>query len=188
MNDAEFARQQRRVDRIANKWLKPLGLLWWDLNITYQREPFDRTAEQAAENWWPLMRVVAVPEYTKAEITVSAMAIEGINNDALERAFVHECMHVIVREMRQWQDANDAIFHEERVVSHLTKVAFWILDARNMLDTPMTKARQERAEAKRPTKDSPKVPRAVEEARRGQGQGRQRRPRVGEAHEEGEVG
>ena len=51
---------------------------------------------------------------------------ENENDKDLENAFVHECMHILVREMRE---DTENINHEERVCETLARAFVWVREA-----------------------------------------------------------
>lgn len=123
MTDAEYKTQCRRIDKLAKKWIGPMGLAFWDIDVICQREEFpvhnDGTQALAtsAARW----------QYLHGTITFSAPGNETRSDDQLENTFVHELCHVLVNEMRMWAteemaaDKNDeGMHHEERVVSQMT--------------------------------------------------------------------
>jgi hypothetical protein len=104
------------------KWLKPMGLLWWDVKINLYDDP-----EEIAERFRDPGddEVVAAVTYVKwqyasASIDINVPAFAGLDQDKIERIVVHECCHILVNEMREGD-----LHHEERVVTQLTKAFFW---------------------------------------------------------------
>jgi hypothetical protein len=122
VDDAEYARQKRRLLALFERWAGPLGLRWWDIDMAYEREQFEvdgkpapETIAQTAVNW----------RYGHATITWNMPQVAQLADDKLERTFVHELAHLLVNEMRQC-DQDDWLDHEERVVTNLTKAFLWL--------------------------------------------------------------
>lgn len=129
MTDAEYAAQKKRIAALSKKWLKPLGLLWWNVEMVYCREGIPQdNPERAAENWQPMARAKVLWPYLRLVIEWNMPEVAERNDDDLERIFVHECCHALVNEMREWHDhpAESAIDHEERVVTMLTNAFLWV--------------------------------------------------------------
>jgi hypothetical protein len=128
MTDAEYAEQKDRIIALSDKWLKPLGLGWWDIRLTFQRSGYmepkqntrDRSVAKCDCDW----------RYGHAEITFNMPLVAEQNDDDMENIVVHELMHVFLNEMR-WarQDGQDDIDHEERVASTLTKALLWLRES-----------------------------------------------------------
>lgn len=132
MTDKEFAKEKARIERLADKWLQPLGLPWWSVKIEYSRETIDRRTDgrccvaQTMVDW----------HYLQATITFDMQAVADETDEDLERYFVHECCHILINEMREWapeqleaEKAADAIKHEERVVTTLASAFIWTDEA-----------------------------------------------------------
>ena len=130
MDDAAYNKQKRRLQILAEKWIGPLGLKWWKVDIVYSREPIPSSA---GEGWNCIGKASVRWEYLDAKITFDMQAIEGMDDDRLEQLFVHECCHILVHEMREWCQSEGlgtdamaaAMKHEERVVCQLTSAFLW---------------------------------------------------------------
>jgi hypothetical protein len=129
MTDAEYRIQRKRLKALQNKWHGTLGLHWWYVTYSYAREPLK---SEVAEGRTCLAQTMVDWEYLKATITFDMQAIAGEKDDDLEVAFVHECIHIFVNEMRQWAESeipsgkmDEAMKHEERVVTQLTNAVIW---------------------------------------------------------------
>lgn len=129
MTDAEFAAQKARVQALADRWIGPLGLKWWNVTINHNRYGFNRTDAQVAEDTRTIMTCSVMWQYLKATITVNTPELEELDDDRLEEIFVHELAHIFVHEMRDL-DRNDPgwLNHEERVVTQLGRAFQWLRD------------------------------------------------------------
>lgn len=125
MTDAEYEKQRARVKEIADRWIKPIGLGWWHIDVEYHRDLLDTTEENRANNWSPTFRVPVKWEYANAIIHCSLPMVEGLDDYDLELSFVHELMHIFINEMRE-PDPDGK--HEERVATTLAKGFIWIRD------------------------------------------------------------
>ncbi len=126
MDDKTFRKEKRRVEGFLRKWLKPLGLLWWNIEVEY-----DRTADLSVTA--PEGRSVAAKckvdwQYKQATITFNVPEIGELNDGGLERVVVHELMHIFLNEMRSYDTDSD---HEERVASDLASAFLWVRDGVN---------------------------------------------------------
>lgn len=128
MTDAEFAKQRKRLSVLADKWITPLGLKWWKIDLVYAREPLD----SSKPGFYCQAKTSVAWEYLDAKITFAMAEIADVSDDKLEEIFVHECCHILVNEMRMWapeevskEKMDEAIKHEERVVCGLASAFLW---------------------------------------------------------------
>lgn len=130
MNDEEFERQKQRIHDLAERWVKPIGLGWYWIDMAFARDDYeppndgrggkDHTIAHCSTDW----------RYGTACITWNMPLVLDEPDDKLEMIFVHELMHIFVNEMR-WTATNDtdSIDHEERVTTTLAKAFLWLRDA-----------------------------------------------------------
>jgi hypothetical protein len=105
-----------------DKWAKPLGLLWWHVDLVYFTEPADVIREFAfSDEEIVLARTYADWRYGTASIHFNVPGFDGLSLEEIERTVVHELVHILVNEMREGE-----MHHEERVVTGLTKAMFWL--------------------------------------------------------------
>ena len=122
MNDKEYATQKKRVERVIDKWVKPLGLRWWKLGYKFYREPLPPyEGESIVYSAQAVMDCHVSWKYLRAWIRFNLIAVADLGDVELEWAFVHECAHVFLNEMRE-----EGIDHEERVASHLADAFIWL--------------------------------------------------------------
>jgi hypothetical protein len=133
MKDEAFQQQRKRVLDLAARWVKPIGLGWWLVHINFHDHAWsDPNGRADMESC--LMDVYVDWRYLEATIRVDATEIADVDDDRLEYAFVHELVHIFVREMRvsyekgdkleEWQ-SQEQIDHEERVCSMLAHALIW---------------------------------------------------------------
>jgi len=129
MDDAAYEAQKVRVQTLIDRWVKAIGLGWWHITYHYRREYAEGGAEASA--YETKMQCEAHWKYNQACITIYVPAIEELSDDALERLFVHECMHIFLAEMRVETNAQaeHQQEHEERVASSLTSAFLWLRDS-----------------------------------------------------------
>jgi hypothetical protein len=109
------------------KWVTRLGLGWWRVDVVYYDDPTEivsRFREDGGGQRIIAAHVTADWRYAEACISVNLPAWVEMSEDQIERAVVHELMHVLVNEMREGE-----MHHEERVVTQLTKAVFWVAAA-----------------------------------------------------------
>lgn len=119
MTDKDYNLTKRRIQALVKKWIKPLGLNTWKVEIQYCRAGIEGDAKDKADNFEVKARCYAQWRYLTALIEFNMLAAFALSDAELEETFVHECMHVFVNEMRMWNE-DHGIDHEERVVSQLT--------------------------------------------------------------------
>lgn len=115
--DAEFDRCKKRVNAIAKKWVKPLGLGYWTTHLNFLveivRDSGNAVGMVCDADW----------RYQEATITVNVRAVKDLTDGELEACFVHELMHIFLNEMRE-----NGIEHEERVATQLQKAFLWAVE------------------------------------------------------------
>ena len=123
LNDKDWDKQKKRVKKVVDKWLKPIGLGWWIVHLKYDTENKDCDEEVAnCRVNWP---------YKEATITFNLSVIENLDDERLNYTVLHEFMHIFVREMRDMgthEEFSDAIKHEERVCTDLANAMMWAVD------------------------------------------------------------
>lgn len=116
------------IKAMFSKWLKPLGLLWWKIDVRYYELPSEVIHRFGNEEERIIAaRTFADWRYGEATIDINLLAFMDMTVEEIERAIVHECMHILVNEMREGE-----IHHEERVVTTLTKAIFWTSTIENL--------------------------------------------------------
>lgn len=135
MNDKEYNEQRDRLLTLADKWIAPLGLKWWHVKFEYSRESLSTQGQKASGRSCQAQTIVDW-EYLNATITFDMQAIVDESDKELESTFVHECCHILIHEMRMWagpeftrEKQDEAIKHEERVVTLLAKAFLWTREA-----------------------------------------------------------
>lgn len=126
--DSSYRRERKRIERLAEKWLKPLGLLWWHVKISYQRTPLTGANPNAPSDWVSVARCEVSWAYQDVTLTFVLTETEDMTDERLEYAFVHECSHALVNEMRGTPEG-ECSPHEERVVTHLARAFVWVFEA-----------------------------------------------------------
>jgi hypothetical protein len=121
MNDEEFARQKARIEPLIARWVEPIGLGWWTLTFGYCRGEFEVDGESAPQ---ALACCTANWRYLHAYIEFNMSRVQNVDDDELERGFVHELMHVFLNETRE--NGKDWLDHEERVATMLSKSFVWL--------------------------------------------------------------
>ncbi len=128
MTDSEYAKQKKRLLTLAERWITPLGLKWWKVDLVYARESLD----SSKPGWYCQAKTSVSWEYLDAKITFAMPDIVDVSDEALEKIFVHECCHILVNEMRMWaaeeiskEKMDEAMKHEERVVCGLASAFMW---------------------------------------------------------------
>lgn len=103
-------------------WNRLLGLDQWSFTHTLYAGKLPKEFGAGPNE---TTRAITRPqyEYLRARVHWNKAAIDAIDDEELEEIYVHEMMHVLVHEMRDFQRDNGKacdIKREERVVSQLT--------------------------------------------------------------------
>ena len=123
MNDKEYRQQKNRLIALRDKWYKRLGLGWWCVELEYCRDGLPDPPNNDSEQFQTIFKTYAKWEYRKGLIKCNMPAIAELSNDDLEEMWVHECMHLIVNEMRESGD--NWLKHEESVCTALARAFIW---------------------------------------------------------------
>lgn len=113
MNDEEFEKQRQRVRDLATWWQPKLALNEWEINHYFHRVSSDMPDGHAGQ-----ATAVCRPhwEYLLAAIHWDLSTLADVEDDMLERVFVHELMHIHLAETRAKKDRSA---HQERVATEL---------------------------------------------------------------------
>ncbi|MFA6046656.1 MAG: hypothetical protein WC718_16850 [Phycisphaerales bacterium] len=123
MNDAEYAAQKARVQKLIDKWLLPLGLKYWNVTVDFDRTEYVGRDDDEAANWKQVAKCAVRWQYFQAHMTWRLLVTKDASDEELERYFLHECMHVFLHEMRE---DDPELAHEERVASMLANAFWWV--------------------------------------------------------------
>lgn len=133
MKDADFKQQKARIQRLIARWVKTVGLGWWKVHFDYWDDPSKFHAE---DNGHVATRALATTtadwRYMEATISFNMLAVEEMDDDDLEYAFVHELCHVLIHEMRadhEGERVHEHVDHEERVCTTLAHALLWTREA-----------------------------------------------------------
>jgi len=132
MRDKERKRQEKRVRDLVKRWIGPMGLRWWKLDVVYYadydecRQLFGKPGDASLET---VMSTYASWQYLEATIDVNLQRVAKMGNDELEMTVVHELAHVLINEMREVQ-GEEGIEHEERVATTLARAFLWTREER----------------------------------------------------------
>ena len=128
MTDAEFEEQKERLRALQEKWITPLGLrMWQKVSFEYWREalpppsdvePGSKVLARAFPDW----------RYKTGRILFCLPMCVPLSDEELEYIFLHECVHLLVNEMRYSGDEG-GIVHEERCVTEIAMVLGWVRQA-----------------------------------------------------------
>lgn len=123
MNDEETAVQKARVEALYERWVKPLGLAWWDWEIVWHRG--DIPGQDGA-----MFNIHVRFEYQDITLDVCLPKVEKESDKHLERAFCHEVGHVFTIPLKDAASRNvdqDAMhFIEEHQASAIGSALQWL--------------------------------------------------------------
>jgi hypothetical protein len=133
---AAWRKEKARINRFIYKWVTPLGLGWWKVDIDFCDGPpedmgggFEETARCHVR--WP---------YRKAKVEFWLNSTMHLDDEALEEVVVHELCHILVNQMRE-----KGIVHEEAVVAALSQAFLWTYSAgRKTLARPPRQRRRKK--------------------------------------------
>lgn len=112
---------KQKIQTYVTKWLKPLGLLWWDVNVVYLDKPKELNDKEFFSDSGMILGKTHVNwQYGLATVYFNVPAFDEMKDEDIEEVVVHELVHILVNEMRE-----PDMHHEERVVTGLTKAFLW---------------------------------------------------------------
>jgi hypothetical protein len=113
---------KKLIKKYLGKWLKPLGLLWWDVTVIYYDDP-----EEIIKIFTPPESGILVCattwadwRYGTATLCINLSVFENMVEEKVEVAILHELIHILVNEMKEGEQK-----HEERVVTQIQKAFLW---------------------------------------------------------------
>lgn len=114
----------KRVKEIMEKWLEPLGLAHWRIDVLWIDEKLKNDDGDDVA-----FRINVLPQYMSAEIRAYAPTLFSLTDQVLEEYVVHELMHIFLSELEHEQD--DYHWHAERICTMLAKAFRWVWKAGN---------------------------------------------------------
>lgn len=125
MTDQEYETTVSRIKASVEKWVKPLGLLWWrEVTMEYYRDSAGLSKAIGREAESELIADTHVDwQYCQAVVRWNVAKVVNETDEDLDYFVRHELAHILVREMREWGDTNsdNKIAHEERVCTMLAQ-------------------------------------------------------------------
>lgn len=126
LKEKDRQHQRRRIKKLSDKWVRPIGLGWFKIDIRYYDSMVGESKTGAAGDC--AMEITVNWQYLDATLRVNLDVTSDLSDEELEEAFVHELMHIYVHEMREWQNEDEEstkLSHEERVVTQLARAMIW---------------------------------------------------------------
>ncbi len=124
--DSKLDEVKALIEKYLEKWIQPLGLKWWKIDMIYYDDPGEIVREFTSQegNFLVLAKCFSKWQYMNATIYINLPGWVELDEQEVEEYLLHELCHILVNEMRE-----DDILHEERVVSTLQRAFMWVIDA-----------------------------------------------------------
>lgn len=116
MDDKEYRRLSRIIDKLGKTWFSTLGFNRWKVKVRLHRGINEDNPKCQA-------KCHALWEYMDMLLEFWVEALEDMTEREVEEVFLHECCHGLVNEMREWTP--DRMCHEEHVVTQLVLALAW---------------------------------------------------------------
>lgn len=122
----KYKRTKKLVRKYIDKWITPLGLRWWHIDVHYVRDKktIQKYFSNEDEGKVTFARVFSDWQYLKASVYVNVREAAGQTEEEIEDMILHELCHLLVNEMRE-----PGLKHEERVVTGLQRAFKWTREA-----------------------------------------------------------
>lgn len=131
MNDAEYEAQKARMQGFIEPWINALGLKWWHrVELEYHR---DQQWFEDNDHHGAAATATADWEYQRGTLRFNLPRCVELDDSDAEYVAVHECMHLLLLQMRQavpdaaW-DAGRWMPWEEHTCTDLAKAFMWVRD------------------------------------------------------------
>jgi hypothetical protein len=151
VNDANYAVEKARVERLYDTWAVALGVRDdWTLNITYYRFALDarpvgdrkRPPECENSRYGRVMQIICQWEYMTADLEVNCLLTARLSDRQLTEYFLHELGHMFLSGLATLHAGpSGKIGHawymlEEHTATRLAFAMLWLADrvARDRLD------------------------------------------------------
>lgn len=123
MNDEQAAVQKARVEALYERWVKPVGLAWWDWQLVWHRGAIHGQDDA-------LFHIRVRFEYQDITLDVDLVKVEKASDARLERAFCHEIGHVFTIPLKDAAarrvDGDAMDFLEEHQASAIGSALQWL--------------------------------------------------------------
>lgn len=122
MTDKEYRKQKRRVQKYIDKWFKAMGLGWFQVTMTWQRERDADSPNTAA-------RTISSWQYRSAEIVWFVPALVDNDDDFLEGTVVHEFTHILLSPLLLVDAKEDLPLQHEYATECVARAIQWAREA-----------------------------------------------------------
>lgn len=122
MNDKEYAKQKKRIEKLTEKWHDPMGLSWFHIDTVWDRARDDdvpATAAKTSTSW----------QYRNATITWFLPACADNDDDFMENIVVHEFVHILVAPMVVVNKEEDLPIQHEYATECIARAIQWVREA-----------------------------------------------------------
>lgn len=120
MTDKEYKQQKKRVEKLLDKWAKPIGMGWQKLDIVFARDYYTDGQDILATTH-------CLWEYRKALITFHMPVVMETDDEKLEHNVVHELAHVLTFPLWQQLDHSNKELRQigEYTAECITDALIW---------------------------------------------------------------
>ena len=121
MNDKQYEKERRRVRKLWDKWFRPIGLGWWQVDLNWARERDEdepATAGMTTTNW----------QYRTASVTFFLPATLELDDEKLEEVVVHELTHILCGPIQD-MSSDERREITEHTVTTIARSLIWAREA-----------------------------------------------------------
>lgn len=121
MTDKQYETEKRRVRKLWEKWFRPIGMGWWQVDLNWSRvreEEEPATAAMTTTNW----------QYRTASVTFYLPSTSDLNLEQLEEVVVHELSHILCGPIQD-MTTDERRDITEHTVTTIARAIIWAREA-----------------------------------------------------------
>jgi hypothetical protein len=122
MNDKEYAKQKKRVQKYIDKWFDTMGLKWFRVTMDWVRERDNDnpgTAARTTTHW----------QYRQAWIQWFVPSLAENDDEFLENIIIHEFTHILLSPLLLVDSKEDLPLQHEYATETVARAIQWAREA-----------------------------------------------------------
>lgn len=124
MKRKAYRKARARIQRLADKWIGPLGLKWWTIEQCYYDSSDEYAAALDCDGESAVATCVCDWRYRTARISFNLPLWKALTDVEAEHNYVHELCHLFLAELQH--ETDDRQGHIERTCQTLADAFLWV--------------------------------------------------------------